>query len=322
MSDDVIARLFNHFDNNTNINGNNNNNNTNNAYSNVNNKLSALQTNTYLPLPNGHGWTSPVPSRLSSRQQMNMEVLKRKDKYINTIHTVYDHVVLYKYNKSEWEKLDVEGAMFIVERTEPKSPKYRIVVMNRKSATDFHQDITKDLELEVHHPFVFYKTKNMIRGIWFYKPLQCIEFNDLIVSFKEKAYGKTKENKSTSSPPVLHTSISPSDGAASSILKSMLGIGINGSSSTHNHHQLQSDFTLDHSSSATFIYKNPQGQAHDEHATNLAQSAAKRFENQQFESKESFISNLLFVLAEDEKFQDLCYEQYCKIHNKAQQKQR
>ncbi|KAF0982931.1 hypothetical protein FDP41_010910 [Naegleria fowleri] len=314
----------------------------NNTNSNVNNKLSALQTNTYLPLPNGHGWTSPVPSRLSSRQQMNMEVLKRKDKYIMTIHTVYDHVVLYKYNKSEWEKLDVEGAMFIVERNEPKSPKYRIVVMNRKSATDFHQDITKDLELEVHHPFVFYKTKNMIRGIWFYKPLQCIEFNDLIVSFKEEAYGKTKENKAPpkynqnlgdngqgssgslqrSTSPFVDTSTSPGDGEASIILKSMLGIGNgNGSSSTNNHH--------DHSKyGASFVdeslvAREESGQIiPDEYANSLAESAAEHFENKQFLSKELFINSLIFHLAESRKFQDLCYEQYCQVINKASSKHR
>ncbi|KAL9645438.1 hypothetical protein ABK040_002636 [Willaertia magna] len=133
-----------------------------------------------------------MPNRSNIRQQMNIEVLKRKDKFITSILNTFDHVVLYKYQtkNDEWEKLDVEGTMFIVERNEPNRPTYRFVVMNRKSANDFHQDLTNNLELQVQLPFIFYKSKNQIRGIWFYKNLQCIEFNDLMVELKEKAFGK------------------------------------------------------------------------------------------------------------------------------------
>lgn len=198
-------------------------------------------------------------NRLNARQQMNIGVLKRKDKFITTIHSTFDHVVFYKFQDDSWDKLEVEGAMFIVERNEPKFPKYRIVVMNRKSSDDFRQDITKDLELEVHHPYVFYRTKGrIIKGIWFYKSLQCIEFNDLIVSLKEKAYGKTepesKQSNTFVQPPTTlqpsplinyhpnhadsiyhpssqshqinhHQNDSQPSSDASSLLKNMLGIG-------------------------------------------------------------------------------------------------
>ena len=309
---------------------------------------------------NSSSSTTNIPSRMNARQQMNMEVLKRKDKFITTITNTYDHVVLYKYNKSEWEKLDVEGAMFIVERNEPKAPKYRVVVMNRKSATDFHQDITKDLDLEVHHPFVFYKTKNNVRGIWFYKPLQCIEFNDLIVSLKEKAFGKSetvstskqqqKQDTSSGNQPITaipstmgvmeviyhqHTngvnhqasdaspiSANHLNGTAESDPSSFLKsmLGIGVGSS-------QTTIMNGHSSSAAFMDESVMrteylnsSQIPEEFTHHLAQSTAQQFANRKLTSKEMFINHLIYTLQEDDEFSNKCYEQYCNIVNEASNK--
>jgi len=286
--------------------------------------------------------TSTTTDRVNYRQQMNIGVLKRKDKFLSSIVATFDHVVLYKYNKSEWEKLDVEGAMFIVERNEPKNPKYRIVVMNRKSANDFHQDITKDLDLQVQLPFVFYKTKNMIRGLWFYKSLQSIEFNDLIVSLKEKSYGKQiasppepTTGSSTSSVNVngLYSGTinqqqqQPSSNDASSFLKSMLGIGGNASveeSVLDQNQQPSYDGTAMIDEEALMkeqFYNNgslPQqsdisGYINNDFAESLAKDCTVQFSKRKFVTKEMFINQLIYTLESNQDFANTCYDKYCQM---------
>jgi len=80
-------------------------------------------------------------------------------------------VALYKYEKTEWEKTNIEGTLFVYERK--CEPTYGFLILNRLSATNLVQPVTKDIDLQDKSPFLLYKLKTDIHGIWFYEQANC-----------------------------------------------------------------------------------------------------------------------------------------------------
>ena len=72
-------------------------------------------------------------------------------------------VALYKYEKTEWEKTNIEGTLFVYERK--CEPTYGFLILNRLSATNLVQPVTKDIDLQDKSPFLLYKLKVRIRII-------------------------------------------------------------------------------------------------------------------------------------------------------------
>ena len=66
-------------------------------------------------------------------------------------------VALYKYEKTEWEKTNIEGTLFVYERK--CEPTYGFLILNRLSATNLVQPVTKDIDLQDKSPFLLYKLK-------------------------------------------------------------------------------------------------------------------------------------------------------------------
>lgn len=63
--------------------------------------------------------------------KMNVAALKRVDPYIKDILETATHVALYTFNadNNEWEKTDIEGALFVYSRN--GEPFNSILIMNR-----------------------------------------------------------------------------------------------------------------------------------------------------------------------------------------------
>lgn len=66
-----------------------------------------------------------------SELRMNVAALKRVDPYVKDILETATHVALYTFNAetSEWEKTDVEGALFVYSRS--GEPFNSFLIMNR-----------------------------------------------------------------------------------------------------------------------------------------------------------------------------------------------
>ena len=66
-----------------------------------------------------------------SELRMNVAALKRVDPYVKDILGTATHVALYTYNgpSSEWEKTEVEGALFVYSRS--GEPYNSFLIMNR-----------------------------------------------------------------------------------------------------------------------------------------------------------------------------------------------
>lgn len=69
---------------------------------------------------------------LTARRRNNLKVLKTIDSNIIEIIEDYSHVAAYQYDEmqTKWDKLDVEGSLFIVRSS--KIPLYSLIVLNKK----------------------------------------------------------------------------------------------------------------------------------------------------------------------------------------------
>ena len=74
----------------------------------------------------------------------NLSVLQQRDPAVGAIRFTAKHVVLYHLSESQqWMRQDIEGPLFIVQRR--TVPYYQLVILNRKSITDWRQELTTDM---------------------------------------------------------------------------------------------------------------------------------------------------------------------------------
>ncbi|TNM91333.1 hypothetical protein fugu_019713 [Takifugu bimaculatus] len=88
---------------------------------------------------------------------ISLAALQRQDPYIKNIVDVASQVALYTFNNraNEWEKTEVEGALFVYTRL--ASPRHGFTIMNRLSMKNLTEPITKDLDFQLQHPFLLYR---------------------------------------------------------------------------------------------------------------------------------------------------------------------
>ena len=76
---------------------------------------------------------------------VNLSVLQQKDRAVQSVIFTAKHVVLYHLSPTHtWSRQDIEGPLFIVQRS--CAPFFQIVILNRKSITDWKQDVSTDME--------------------------------------------------------------------------------------------------------------------------------------------------------------------------------
>lgn len=107
--------------------------------------------------------------------KMNVAALKRVDPYVKDILETATHVALYTFNadNNEWEKTDVEGALFVYSRN--GEPYNSVLIMNRLNTNNLVEPVTQGLDLQLQEPFLLYRNSRCnIFGIWFYDKEECI----------------------------------------------------------------------------------------------------------------------------------------------------
>uniref|UniRef100_C3YN74 5'-(N(7)-methylguanosine 5'-triphospho)-[mRNA] hydrolase n=1 Tax=Branchiostoma floridae TaxID=7739 RepID=C3YN74_BRAFL len=110
----------------------------------------------------------------SAESQMNLAALQQRDPYITNIIDTASQVALYTFSakKNEWEKTDIEGALFVYTRS--AAPHNGFTIVNRLSMNNLTEPITKDLEFQLQDPFLLYRNaQHQIYGIWFYDKDEC-----------------------------------------------------------------------------------------------------------------------------------------------------
>ncbi|XP_052898537.1 mRNA-decapping enzyme 1A [Anopheles moucheti] len=113
--------------------------------------------------------------------RMNLVAIKRVDPYAKDIINSSAHVALYVFNnaENEWEKTDIEGALFIYSRF--AEPYHSIFINNRLNTNSLVEPIRGQIELQSKPPFLLYKNeRSRIRGFWFYNNSECDRIGEVI----------------------------------------------------------------------------------------------------------------------------------------------
>ena len=115
----------------------------------------------------------PVLDRKAA-EQINLNVLKRLDSDVEDLLATAGHVALYDFDVSttQWSRKNVEGSLFVVKRH--GSPRFRFIILNKKSADNFVEDVGGGFQCEVKEPYVLYRSSaGGVIGIWFYEEEDC-----------------------------------------------------------------------------------------------------------------------------------------------------
>lgn len=146
--------------------------------------------------------------------RMNVAALKRVDPYVKDILETATHVALYTFNavNNEWEKTDIEGALFVYSRN--GEPYNSVLIMNRLNTNNLVEPVTQGLDLQLQEPFLLYRNSRCnIYGIWFYDKEECVRIgamlNKLVKESDEtrKACSKPAINVKNSGPNVNNVDI-------------------------------------------------------------------------------------------------------------------
>ncbi|GAB1604354.1 mRNA-decapping enzyme 1B-like [Argonauta hians] len=139
--------------------------------------------------------------------RMNLAALQQKDPYITAIVDTAKQVALYLFSskENEWERTAIEGTLFVYRRS--ASPDNGFMILNRLGPNNLVQPITKDLEFQLHDPFLLYRTSKAICGIWFYDKDECARVGQLmnglvqlaITNHHAKTQGSTRQRRASES---------------------------------------------------------------------------------------------------------------------------
>ena len=64
-----------------------------------------------------------------TKQQLNLQTLRRHDPRIQAVTDATNQSAVYAYEGGNWEKLSIEGTLFVVERSQ--SPRFALIILNR-----------------------------------------------------------------------------------------------------------------------------------------------------------------------------------------------
>ncbi|KAB0359093.1 hypothetical protein FD754_003249 [Muntiacus muntjak] len=90
-------------------------------------------------------------------QEMSLAALKQHDPYITSIADLTGQVALYTFcpKANQWEKTDIEGTLFVYRRS--ASPYHGFTIVNRLNMHNLVEPVNKDLEFQLHEPFLLYR---------------------------------------------------------------------------------------------------------------------------------------------------------------------
>lgn len=128
--------------------------------------------------------------------RMNLAAIQRSDPYAKDIINSSAHVAFYTFNtaENEWEKTDIEGALFIYSRS--AEPFHSIFINNRLNTNSLVEPINGQIELQSQPPFLLYRNERArIRGFWFYNNSECDRIREVIARLVEGCNNPGSNNK-------------------------------------------------------------------------------------------------------------------------------
>ncbi|KAI9021206.1 hypothetical protein DFJ74DRAFT_707172 [Hyaloraphidium curvatum] len=102
-----------------------------------------------------------------AKKTANLRVLQRHDPQIADILDAASHVVVYRFDdeKEAWDKVQVEGTMFVTRST--RDPPYGFFIINRSNLNNFSASLSSEMDIDVTGDYVIYKTgDDHTYGLW------------------------------------------------------------------------------------------------------------------------------------------------------------
>ncbi|KFO25188.1 mRNA-decapping enzyme 1A [Fukomys damarensis] len=134
-------------------------------------------------------------------QEMSLAALKQHDPYITSIADLTGQVALYTFcpKANQWEKTDIEGTLFVYRRS--ASPYHGFTIVNRLNMHNLVEPVNKDLEFQLHEPFLLYRNANLsIYSIWFYDKNDCHRIAKLMADVVEEETRRSQQARDKQSP--------------------------------------------------------------------------------------------------------------------------
>ncbi|CAL8071399.1 unnamed protein product [Orchesella dallaii] len=143
--------------------------------------------------------------------RLNSMALRRIDTAFSKLHGTASQVAIYRYNPTtqSWDKTDTVGCLFLYERN--IAPKFGLVVMNRKSVSNFIQCFGPDGQVVLNTPFLLLRAvedlnndpndgTQAIHCIWFYDGQECVTSANILKNMGLKFEDETLGNMGFGSP--------------------------------------------------------------------------------------------------------------------------
>lgn len=111
----------------------------------------------------------PLPPPRSN-EELNLSALRRIYPDLRTIGHVTPYAALYTFSldTQQWEKLGVEGTLFLC--TLAPSPlgadRYSVAILNRRGLDNFYLELTSEEDMEFTDPYVILQGDDQVYGIW------------------------------------------------------------------------------------------------------------------------------------------------------------
>ncbi|KAJ4366989.1 hypothetical protein N0V83_007519 [Neocucurbitaria cava] len=113
----------------------------------------------------------PLPPPRSN-EELNFAVLSRVYPQLVAIEHVTPYAALYTFNldAQQWEKVGVEGTLFVCQLA--PSPigveRYCVIIYNRRGLDNFYLDLTSSDDMEITDPYVILQGDEVVYGIWIF----------------------------------------------------------------------------------------------------------------------------------------------------------
>jgi hypothetical protein len=110
----------------------------------------------------------PLPPPRSN-EELNLSVLRRIYPELVAIEHVTPYAALYTFSleTQQWEKLGVEGTLFLCRLTPSAAgaDRYSVAILNRRGLDNFYLELTSEEEMEFTDPYVILQG-DQVYGIW------------------------------------------------------------------------------------------------------------------------------------------------------------
>ncbi|KAH8724789.1 hypothetical protein GQ44DRAFT_772831 [Phaeosphaeriaceae sp. PMI808] len=112
----------------------------------------------------------PLPPPRSN-EELNFSVLQRVYPEILSIEHVTPYAALYTFNidTQQWEKMGIEGTLFICQLTPSPigAERYCSIIINRRGLDNFYIELTSSEEMEITDPYIILQG-DQVYGLWIF----------------------------------------------------------------------------------------------------------------------------------------------------------